>query len=408
MCCLSHAQVSLKGKVISLDNRKPVVSANVYLSNTSVGTITDEAGNFIIHAFPNGRYDLVISFIGYETYHREIRSDQLPNNLEILLVPATKELQEVIVESYDKDGWEKWGAIFMENFIGSSPFAKDCKLKNPEVVHFKLDKKRNTIKVKSDDQLLIDNLALGYHMKYDLTLFEFNLDNKEFLYQGFPLFEEMETKRRNQEKRWMENRQTAYYGSLLHFYRSLFRNRLIEQAFEVKQVVNVSAAEHRRVQKIYSGFLKYIQSKNVAGADSLDKSIPAIDSSLNIMQDSLAYYESVFKQPNNKVVVIDKMLTGDSLAFALDSVTVGMLFSGKLQVVYKPLKSMGIQGRAGPAGFRIAPFNSQVHFLKNEPILVLANGSYFEGDNMMITGYWAWWEKMCNKLPFDYWPPKIK
>jgi hypothetical protein len=53
------AQSELAGKVLSADNKSPIAAANVYLSNSSVGTITNEQGYFIILNFPAGRYDLV-------------------------------------------------------------------------------------------------------------------------------------------------------------------------------------------------------------------------------------------------------------------------------------------------------------------------------------------------------------
>jgi hypothetical protein len=49
-----------------------------------------------------------------------------------------------------------------------------------------------------------------------------------------------------------------------------------------------------------------------------------------------------------------------------------------------------------------------IYIIRGKPVIVLANGSYFEGNEMMIQGYWAWWEKMCTKLPFEYWPSPKK
>ncbi len=402
---LSSAQVSFKGKVISADTRQPIISANVYLSNTSVGTVTDAKGEFTLQRFPVGRYDLVVSFIGYETYRLEIRSDQLPNHLEIMLHPKANELQEVIVEAYDKNGWDKYGKIFTDNFIGTAAFAQDCKLTNPDAIHFRFDKNRNVIKATADEQLLIENHALGYILKYNLSRFEFNPDTKEFFFQGFPFFEEMQTDRRGLSKRWVENRQAAYYGSITHFMRSLYRNKLSENEFEIRKLVEVSAAERKRVETIYRNIPKGIRARQKTLITGTGKEITVKDSTGAIPEDSISYYESVVKQSDKSLVLLNTLLNADSLAMAIDSFTVGLLFDGQIQVAYKPLRNpFEYQGYL-PRNAYSAPVNSVIYIIRGKPVIVLANGSYFEGSEMMIQGYWAWWEKMCTKLPYEYWPP---
>jgi hypothetical protein len=408
MGIITSAQVSLKGKVLSADTRQPVVAANVYLSSTSVGTITDAKGEFLIPRFPAGRFDLVVSFIGYETYKLELRSDQLPGQLEIVLQPKTNELKEVIVESYDKDGWEKYGKIFTDNFIGTASFSQDCKLINADAVHFKFEKKRNIIKATADEQLIIENHALGYILKYNLTLFEFNPDTKEFFFQGFPFFEEMQTDRRGLSKRWIENRQAAYYGSITHFMRSLYRNKLGEQEFEIKKIVSVSADEHKRVEALYRNLPKEIRTRQKTLITGTGKELTIKDSAGSIPEDSLAYYESVAKQPDKSMVLISTLLNADSIAYGIDSFTVGLLFDARVQVAYKPQRHPIEYQRYFPKNVFSAPINSVIYLMHGKPVIVLANGSYFDGSELMIQGYWAWWEKMCTKLPFEYWPSPKK
>ena len=405
---LSSAQLSLKGKVISADTRQPVVSANVYLSNTSVGTVTDAKGEFTLQRFPGGRFDLVVSFIGYETYRLEIRSDHLPDNLEVLLHPKTNELQEVIVEAYDKNGWDKYGKIFTENFIGTAAFAQDCKLTNPDAIHFRFDKSRNVIKASADEQLLIENHALGYLLKYNLTKFEFNPDTKEFFFQGFPFFEEMQTDRRGLSKRWVENRQAAYYGSLTHFMRSLYRNKLNEEQFEIKKIVPVTREERKRVEVIYKSLSKKIPEVKKTLMYGKGKEFTVTDSAAIKYADSMSYYESVVKQPDKDLVLLNTLLNADNIAFAIDSFTVGLLFDNQIQVTYKPLRNPFEYQRYLPRNAYAAPVNSEIYIMRGKPVIVLANGSYFEGSEMMIQGYWAWWEKMCTKLPYEYRPPPNK
>ena len=401
---ISSAQISLKGKVVSADTRQPVVAANVYLSNTSVGTVTDANGEFLISRFPGGRFDLVVSFIGYETYRLEIRSDKLPDQLEIVLHPKTNELQEVIVETYEKDGWDKYGKIFTDNFIGTAAFAQDCKLINTDAVHFRFEKKRNIIKATADEQLIIENNALGYILKYNLNKFEFNPDTKEFFFQGYPFFEEMQTDRRGLSKRWIENREAAYYGSLMHFMRSLYRNKLIEQEFEVKAIVPVSEAERKRVARIYKNRSKgtYFKMQRIKDQPGTERIVN--DTTGKSIYDSAAYYESVLKQPEKAMVLVNTLLTGDSLAYAIDSFTVGLQFTGKVQVVYKPKRNPIEYQRFLPRNSYAMPIASEIYLIHGKSMVVLSNGSYFDGSELMIQGYWAWWEKMCTKLPYEYWP----
>jgi hypothetical protein len=49
----------------------------------------------------------------------------------------------------------------------------------------------------------------------------------------------------------MSNRAEAYYGSMMHFMRSLYRNKLIEEKFEVRKLIKLSSEEQKRVKAAY-------------------------------------------------------------------------------------------------------------------------------------------------------------
>lgn len=396
---VGYAQTDLGGKVLAADNKVPVASANVYISNSSIGTITDEKGQFVIRNFPAGRYDLVISCIGYETQVITLSSAQLPPVLTILLKPKINELQEVIVEPYEKNGWEKWGSFFMENFIGTSAFSRDCKLLNKDVIKFRFSKKNNTLKAIANDRLVIENRALGYVLKYDMTRFEYDFGTRIFLYQGYPLFEEMETKRKGLQKRYAENREDAYYGSVMHFMRSLFRNKLVEQDFEVRKLIKLPDAEKKRVRALYRA-----QAVNAAinGTLMVDGQLPGL------RRDSAAYYRKVMNEPESMNILINTILPGDSIAYALDSATVGLEFNNYLQVVYTKKKTPPEYQKMLPRGVTSILLTSELFRTTANPIMVLASGNYFEGTDLITSGYWAWSEKIANLLPNEYWPSPKK
>lgn len=396
-CSENYGQGVLGGQVLSADNKQAVASANVYISNSSIGTITDEKGNFMIRNFPAGRYDLVVSCVGYTTQVVTISSTQLPKQLTVLLQPKVNELKEVVVEPYDKNGWERWGNFFIENFIGTSAFARDCKLLNRDVIKFRFSKKKNKLEVIASDRLVIENHALGYLLKYDLTRFEYDFGTRIFLYQGYPLFEEMDSKRAGRLKRWEANREDVYFGSVMHFMRSLYRNKLVEQHFEVRRLIKIPDEEKKRVKALYRS-----QAVNAAINGTADGQLPGL------RRDSAAYYRKVMNEPESMNVLINKILTGDSIAYALDSVTVGLEFPDYLQVVYTKKKTPPEYQRMLPRGGFSIPLTSELVRTTQNPIMVLSSGNYFEGTNLITSGYWAWSEKIANLLPNEYWPAAKK
>lgn len=395
---ISFAQPALRGKVIAGDTKQPIHLANVFLSNTSIGTVTNAEGVFVLDRFPQGRFDVVVSCIGYETYVTTIQYAQLPANIEVVLKPKVNVLQEVVVEPYEKNGWERYGNFFIENFIGTSALATDCKLKNPETIRFRYNKKENILRAFADEPIILENKALGYILRYDLKVFEYNYSTRIFYFQGYPLFEDIQTDRKRLLNRWEKNRADAYYGSMMHFMRSLFRNQLIENGFEVRKLIKISEEEKKRVRTIYNSRTYINGSGNIVVNDSLLG---------NGNKDSADYYRKVMRQPEKMAVLINQLLPGDSIAFAIDSFTAGLYFDDHLQVIYKfkqvpieyvRLNSLSVQPKT--------PVMSEIYLPRKNSIAVLANGSYFEGIDLISSGYWGWWEKLATMLPFDYKPPR--
>lgn len=397
---ISFAQPALRGRVIAEDTKQPIQLANVFLSNTSIGTVTNAEGIFLLDRFPQGRFDLVVSCIGYESYVTTIQYAQLPATIEVVLKPKINILQEVIVEPYEKNGWERYGNFFIENFIGTSALAADCKLKNPETIRFRYNKKENILRAFADEPIVLENRALGYILRYDLKVFEYNYGTRIFYFQGYPLFEDIQTDRKRLLYKWERNREEAYYGSMMHFMRSLFRNQLLENGFEIRKLIKISEEEKKRVRSIYNSRTYINGNGNIVVNDSLLG---------NGNKDSADYYKKVMRQPERMNILIDKLLTGDSIAFAIDSFTAGLYFDDYLQIIYKYKQvpdeyvknnSLSVQPKT--------PLVSEIFLPRKNTIAVLANGSYFEGLDLISSGYLGWWEKLATMLPFDYKPPPGK
>ena len=389
-CFIANSQKILKGVVLDAEKNKPIPNASVFLNTTSFGTVTNGEGNFEL-SIPNGRFDLIVSSIGYETHNQTINTSSLSDFITIKLKIKSKMLETVVVEPYEKDGWEKWGKFFLENFIGTSANAQNCKIKNSNVIHFRNSKKNNELSAIADEPLIIENKALGYNLKYQLENFTYNFKTHYLLYIGYPFFQPMKGGEARQ-RHWEKKRSEVYFGSMMHFLRGVYRNKINEEGFEIRSLQKIPNTEKQRVRLAYSGNMHQVKS-----ADG--KMIIT-----HINRDTADYYDRILRQDDDINVVGKNILPGDSVAYGLDSVTAALDFKNYLLVLYKnkvaPIEYRQQFPRSGAA------MMSQIVLINEKPIEIEANGSYYSPVDLMSTGYWAWSEKIANMLPFDYQPPK--
>jgi hypothetical protein len=386
----AYNQKKLKGIVLDEEKNKPISNASVFLNTTSFGTVTNNEGNFEL-TVPSGKYDLIVSSIGYETYNQTINADNISGLIIVKLKTKSQVMETVVVEPYEKDGWQKWGKLFLESFIGTSPNSFNCTIKNKDVIHFRNSKKNNELSAFADEPLIIENKALGYTLKYQLETFTYNFKSNYLLYVGYPFFQPMKGNA-GKQKRWEKRRSEAYFGSMMHFMRSVYRNKINEEGFEVRALQKISNTEKQRVKQAYSSNMHTVKTAN--GTNLIT----------HINKDTADYYDRILRQEDYIDVVTKNILTGDSIAYAVDSTTAGLEFKNYLLIIYK--------NKIAPIEYRQqlpkngAAMMSQIVLITGKPVDVEANGSYYDPTNLLSTGYWAWSEKIANMLPFDYNPPK--
>src|SRR6185503_1056105 len=162
----------ISGKILDQATQSPLAGASVFCQNTTIGVISNSEGNFSIR-LPAGGYDLIVSYTGYETFSQRISSDNAAAPLTVELKKQDKTMQEVAVVASNEvvDGWAKYGKFFLDNFIGTTPNAALCKMENTDSLHFFYSKKRNRLKVLTNAELVINNNALGYRIRYQLDSF---------------------------------------------------------------------------------------------------------------------------------------------------------------------------------------------------------------------------------------------
>lgn len=398
-----HAQ-TVQGIVLDSVTRQPIASANVYFSNTAMGTITDANGSFLLNISAPGKYDLVVSFIGYEIYHMPVPPGKKITNLRILLKQKVTELKEVVLRQSEKFGWEKWGSLFMEHVVGTSLFSEETELLNSDALRFYFDKATNELTATANKRLLIRNKALGYDIKFDLAKFVFDTLTKDFAYEGFPFFEEMKTNRENIKKRWEKNRETAYHGSLMHFYRCLYDGRLAGSGFEVRRWGFLTMEEKKRVKKLYTEYLDFKKSsQNIIGPNPYRY----IDNT-----DSIGYFRKVMDNAGDSPMLLDTLLKADSLVYRVGNASIWFQFPGSLQVRFLYRDFPVEYGRSypdminhiKPALVKPRPVTTDIHMKSATPITVYINGAYLDGESLYTDGYWSWAEKLSSIVPYDYFP----
>ena len=391
---------SFSGTVLSADGKQPVAFASVYLSNTSIGTTTNSSGVFTFQNFPKGRFDLIVSCIGFEPYQTNVESSNL-QAITIYLKPRNNDLNEVVVQSYEKDGWSKWGKLFIETFVGTSIYAQSCTIKNTNAIRFRFNKKENILTAFAYEPLIIENDALGYEIKYDLISYEYYIGKSLLYYSGYPFYTEMETSRKGKIKRWNNNRNEVYIGSVMHFMRALYRNTFEQENFELRRLYKIPNDEKIRIKYVLKNKFKTRVINKDKVAISGSSGAPLFENG-----DSSTYYNRILEEPDEKSILINQLLTGDSIAFAHDSTIAGLYFDNYIQVVYK--------GKSEPFEFAQQKMQrsvnnsitSTIYLINHKPVLITANGMYFEGTDLLFSGFWAWSEKMATMLPFDFKPIK--
>lgn len=337
----------VRGKVIDKTTKAPLAGASVFAQNSTFGEATNSDGNFSLK-IPNGGYSLVASFTGYENESVRISNNSSQNDsLVFELAPKEKSLEAVTIAISNevKDGWQKYGEFFTQNFIGQSKFAKQCVIKNPEVLHFYFSKKRNKLKVLATEPLIVNNFALGYNLKFAIDSFTNEYNTNTNLFIGYPLFEAMQGTP-EQQLTWSENRNIAYKGSMLQLMRSIFNKTLKEDEFELQFIVKNNNQEMP------------IKLGNIYGALNYDK-----DDSMNTVDIS----------PNQNEVAV--------------------IYNEKPEQAYIDKDS------SSKKDFQL----STILFNPDDPVTIEQNGYYYDQEDITTNGYLGF-KKIGDMLPYDYTP----
>jgi hypothetical protein len=220
----------LEGRIVNAETGEPLHGAHIFLSGTTIGTVSNASGRFSLRGVSPGVHRLVISMIGFGRTSEDItvRSGEAITYFKELK-PVVYEMEDIFVGNLD-DRWKRYLERFTRLFIGESERADSVMIKNPEVLRFD-SRWWGRFTAEALAPLEIENHKLGYRIIYYLD--EFYHSGTVTRWDGEPLFTEMAPKDSLQAAYWKENRREAFYGSLRHFFLALYDARVRDEGFAV-------------------------------------------------------------------------------------------------------------------------------------------------------------------------------
>ncbi len=367
---ISLAQTAIHGHVVDAETNTGLPGANVYIANTTKGSVTDVTGAFRIEGLQPGHYKIIVSFVGYGTQVIDVQTT-ITVGYKILLRPSPQQLKELVIHSKKRSRGE-WVAnfnMFKEHFIGLSDNYRFCTFQNPRVLDF--ERTESMLEAKSDSIIVIENRGLGYRIKVFLELYQYNIMLVRTHYVGQIVFEQLEAKDENEEMEWARARLKAYYGSEMHFLRALYKHRLNKEGYFFNVIKDVNLGQKGGI-------------KHIGYADSVKSPRAAIYNYRRIKMHTLTNYNRIL----------------DSVRSTKDQPI--LKFKGELDVQYihEP-ESFNYQVARGRSRGK-NPQVSQMKMLADSAI-IQPNGQLYPPDAVETRGYWSW-ELMAEALPLNYDP----
>jgi len=338
---------SINGQVRDIDTNEPVSGANVFLSGTNLGGVTDLNGFYMIDRIPVGSYEVIFSHLTYDMVFDEAELlTQGVLTIDAKMNEGARMLDTLEIVSkrlIGADERARFMRIFENEFLGGSANAQKCQVVNPDVLDFIYSPKEDKLEVFALEPVVVINELLGYEITYYFDVFQ-KIGGYVNFY-GKARFRQLKPENAKEQKRWIQSRIKVYNGSFLHFRRALVANELKREQFRMSLV--------------------------------------------NVEDIDLVAQTTAVKVEQKQVLT------------ALDNGTFRLDFDGFLLVTYrqKPDEMYSEQFFDQAAGRAMQRSFIQ---LNGGPLLLKSNGR-MEYPGMATYGYW-YWERVGDLLPENYDP----
>ncbi|HMO34141.1 MAG TPA: carboxypeptidase-like regulatory domain-containing protein [Lacibacter sp.] len=370
----TFSQFFAGGVVLDANSGMALSGASVYINNSTRGTVTDAAGTFALGPLQPGNYEVVVSYVGYEPLLYNLVITQTMR-LEFRLTPARKQLQDVLILTDETR--RRYLDIFRKNLLGFTSEAQRCRIRNLDKVQFAAGTGNKDLQAFCSQELIIENLSLGYTIYFQLTDFYFNPDNNYCFFYGYTRFVDRLNTRKPQQ-RWLNRRRQVYMGSSQHFFRSLVNKIYEAEGFTVQELQTVSRPRKEALAAMQNSE-RVPQAQNLKLDDTIKMKLafPVHADSLLLAQNETGFTIYNLRIPDLRVLYKDRTL--------LHSEVVAQRF---LLRQPKAGTENGLQK-------------------KQDPVQMDAKGRLLTPANLLYDGIWAF-ERLAYMLPDDYEPPASK
>lgn len=214
---------NITGKVTTASGT-PLSGASVYLDGTTIGTSTNQEGEFSISSSTKFNTLLIIRLMGYQDV--VIANPYEKPYWNIVLQVKENEIEQVVVAD---DGFTRKQKmqLFKEQFLGMNKEGKACKILNEDAIVLEFNKKENIFTAKSYEPIIIQNDYLGYKIEFDLYEFYVQMNSKSIksidvaqsMFLGTSQFTDSAT-----NEKQIQNRDRAYFGSSMELFKTVIHN----------------------------------------------------------------------------------------------------------------------------------------------------------------------------------------
>ena len=225
----------LEGTVYDKQTGEPISQVSVYLSGTSMRTVTDKGGKFILNIEKTINADLIFSHVSYDIIALVNPFDEDLD--KIYMIKKDNNLKEIVIEVSEILSREEKLKMFKREFLGNTKAGKACEILNEDDIVLRYNDEEKVLSASSERPILIKNKLLGYEISYEIIDFSvqyakgltLSLEPLTFFMRGHSVFTDMAPNNNKIKRR----RKSTYKKTSSFFFLSLVDMAIEQEGFEI-------------------------------------------------------------------------------------------------------------------------------------------------------------------------------